>query len=258
MKTLELNTESFLFKTSEGQIRAIPFFELSIDEWVIFQNGHPKYFIDFNQKTSSFIVEIKARMEKGEDLDAIVIQIGKYLGLAWTINHQIEGQEIRNSEQSEKVILKRIDEIEEIALELTFIATDQIESDLLLLNDEKPLEKFLVQDNDGYLGLEVCLIDGQENLKNLLNFLFMESDPPTIIHTSDDKEFFDLSSIRTNCIDTDELESRYENWIKISERENTMDEYGSILGIIGYVKRSSDKKYLILKTEKKDAFSIKI
>jgi hypothetical protein len=87
MKIIEFDTESFLFETSEGQIRAIPFFELSIDEWVIFQNGNPKYFIDFNQRASSFIVEIKARMEKGEDPDAIVIQIGKYLGLTWTINH---------------------------------------------------------------------------------------------------------------------------------------------------------------------------
>lgn len=257
MKTLELNTESFLFETSEGQIRAIPFFELSIDEWVIFQNGYPKYFIDFNQKTSSFIVEIKARMEKGEDLDAIVIQIGKYLGLNWTINHHIQGQEIENSEQPEKVILKRIDAIKEIALELTFIATDHIESDLLL-NDEKLLDRFLVQDYDEYIGIEVYLIDGQENFKSLMNFLFLESDSPKSIHTSGDKELFDLSSIRTNCIGTDELESRYENWIKISERENSMDEYGSILGIIGYIKRNSNKKYLMLKTEKKDALPIKI
>jgi hypothetical protein len=51
------------------------------------------------------------------------------------------------------VILKHKDEIKEIALELTFIATDQIESDVLL-NDEKLFNKFLVQDHDGYLGLK--------------------------------------------------------------------------------------------------------
>ena len=34
METVTLQTESYLFQNSDGQFRAIPFYELSIDEFV--------------------------------------------------------------------------------------------------------------------------------------------------------------------------------------------------------------------------------
>jgi hypothetical protein len=251
MKTIELKTESYLFKSAEGQIRAIPFFELSIDEWVIFQNGHPKYFIDFNRRTSPLIIEFRNRMEKGEDLDAIVKQVGRYLGLNWTIKHNIQGKEITGSEQLEKVRVKHLDDVSEIALELTFIATDQIEIDVLL-NDEQLFEKYLTEDENGQLGIEVCLIDGNENLEKFINFIFRKTEPRNVIKSTSDKSLIDLSAIRTDIISLDDLESQYKDWIEISDRENSMDEYGTILGIIGYIGRNRDKKYLVLKTEKKN------
>jgi hypothetical protein len=251
MTTIELQTESYLFETSEGQLREIPFFELSIDEWVIFQNGHPKYFLDFNRRTSPLIIELRKRMEKGEDLDAIVNQIGRYLGLKWTIKHNIQGKEIKGSEQPEKVSVKLLDDFSEVALELTFIATNQIENDVLL-NDEKLFEKFLTEDENGHLGIEVCLIDGKENLENLINFIFGKPKPLNIIKSRSDKDIIDLSAVRINCISLDDLEGQYKNWLEISDRENSMDEYGTILGIIGYIERNIDKKYLVLRMEKKN------
>ena len=114
MTPIELQTESYLFENSEGQFRAIPFYELSIGEWVIFQNGQPKYFLDFNRRTSPVIVELKNRMERGEDLDQIVQKTGRTLGLNWTIKHTIEGKEIPDSCQVEKVVVNRIDDLKEI------------------------------------------------------------------------------------------------------------------------------------------------
>jgi hypothetical protein len=251
MTTIELKTESYLFESSGGRFRAIPFFELSIDEWVIFQNGHPKYFLDFNQRTAPLIVELRKRMEQGEDLDTIINQIGRYLGLSWTIRHNIQGKEINGSEQPEKVSVKRLDDFSEIALELTFIATDQIESDVLL-NDEKLFDKYLTEDENGQLGIEICLIDGNENLEKFINFIFKKTKPLNVIKSTSDKNLVDLSAIKSNFISLDDLESQYKDWIEISGRENSMDEYGTILGIIAYLERNRDKKYLVLRTEKKN------
>jgi len=251
MTKIELQTESYLFEGSEGKFRAIPFFELSIDEWVIFQNGHPKYFLDFNRRTAPLIVELRKRMEKGEDLDSIINQIGRYLGLAWTIKHNIQGKEIKGSGKTEKVDVKLLDDFAEIALELTFVATDQIETDVLL-NDEKLFDKYLTEDENGQLGIEVYLIDGTENLEKLIRFIFKISEPFNVIKNSSDKVLINLSTIRTYYRTLDELESQYKDWIEISGRKNSMDEYGSLLGIISYVQRNCDKKYLVLRTEKKN------
>ena len=38
MKQVNLEIESYLFDGENGKFRAIPFYELSIDEWVIYQN----------------------------------------------------------------------------------------------------------------------------------------------------------------------------------------------------------------------------
>ncbi len=63
MKKINLETESYLFDGENGKIRAIPFFELSIDEWVIYQNQEPKYLLNFNYSESSFVKQISESME---------------------------------------------------------------------------------------------------------------------------------------------------------------------------------------------------
>jgi len=60
-----------------------------------------------------------------------------------------------------------------------------------------------------------------------------------------------LSSLIGKSIDLNQLENDYQKWIEISGRNNTMDEYGTLLGLIGFLKRNSDKKQLILRVENK-------
>jgi hypothetical protein len=43
METVKRQTESYLFENSDEIFRAIPFYELSIEEWVVYQKGQPKY-----------------------------------------------------------------------------------------------------------------------------------------------------------------------------------------------------------------------
>lgn len=39
METVKRQTETYLFEDSEVIFRAIPFYELSIEEWVVYQEG---------------------------------------------------------------------------------------------------------------------------------------------------------------------------------------------------------------------------
>ena len=124
MKKINREIESYLFDGENGKFRAIPFYELSIDEFVIYQNQEPKYLIDFNYRESSFVKQIKKAMEQGVDLEEIINGYGIYLGLDWTTKHNIVSNEIPNSQQTEKVELERIESFGDVASELIFIATD--------------------------------------------------------------------------------------------------------------------------------------
>ena len=132
MKKINREIESYLFTGENGQFRAIPFYELSIDEWVIYQNNEPKYLIDFNYRESSFVKQIRESMEQGFNLEEIIYSYGVYLGLDWTTKHNIENEEIPNSQQTENVELEIIESFGDVASELIFIATETYnKSDLL-------------------------------------------------------------------------------------------------------------------------------
>src|SRR5690606_30744339 len=77
METVKRQTESYLFQNSEGQFRSIPFYELSIDEWVVYEKGIPKYLIDFNRRQMPLIQDIKTKLQNGEDLEETVWKLGR-------------------------------------------------------------------------------------------------------------------------------------------------------------------------------------
>lgn len=248
MKPITLSIESYLFENENGQFRAIPFYELSIDEWVIYQNNLPKYLIDFNLRESSFIKQLKESMEQGFELEELVSKYGVYLGLDWTTKNKITGKEIANSQRMEKVELEIIESFGDIANELIFIATDDHnESDLM---DENQLfDQYMIEDKDGFYGLESILVDRKENIRNLIHFIFQTDIDLIKIDQSQNISIYDLTSLIGQHIDLRALENKYQNWISLSERNNTMDEYGSLLGLVGYLNRNTDKSDLILRVE---------
>ena len=69
IEPVTLKTASYLFQNGGGQFRAIPFYELSIDEWVIFENGHPKYLLDFNRRNKPLVQDLTKRQDNVEDVD---------------------------------------------------------------------------------------------------------------------------------------------------------------------------------------------
>jgi hypothetical protein len=254
MEPRQLQTESYLFENSDGQFRAIPFYELSIEEWVVYQDGQPKYLIDFNRRTKPLILDLTIKLNLGEPLEEVVQKLGRFLGRQWTTEHNIQGKEIPNSHKPETITLTLLDNLADFFIDLTFIATDEVNYDTLL-NEEKLFDTFLSDETNGFLGLESAFIDNFENLKAMLTFLFKEEIKFKELTSNNDKQVFDLTDYKDNCISTDELESNYQEWIKISDRQNTMDKYGNLIGIIGYIHRHRDKNNLLLLTEKRKHYT---
>lgn len=250
MKTRNLEIESYLFEGESGQFRAIPFFELSIDEVVIYQNQQPKYLIDFNLKKSTFIRQIKESMEKGFDLEEIIYDCGVYVGLNWTTEHNIEGREIPNSQQTENIKLEVIESFDDVANELLFIASENcVESELI---DENILfDQYLVEDKNGYYSLASKIIDKKENIEKLIEFIFQTKIELNPIQQSENISIYDLSRLIGKNIDSSQFEERYIEWIEISERHNTLDEYASMLGLTDFIEYKKSEKQLILRIEKK-------
>lgn len=250
MKLITLDIESYLFQNENGQFRAIPFYELSIDEWVIFQNQKPKYLIDFNLRESSFIQQIQEAIKQGFDLEEIIYNYGNCLGLDWTTKNNIQSLEVENSQQTEKVELEIIESFGDVANELTFIAINDYEKSTLI-DDTKLLEQHITEDENVYLGPESILIDRKENIKNMIDFIFQTNTEMNRIQQSNNISIYNLSSLLGQNIDFKTLEEEYQNWILISDRNNSIDEYGSLLEIISYLERNKDKNQLILKVENK-------
>jgi hypothetical protein len=116
METIKLQAESFLFESSDKQFRAIPFYELSIEEWVVYEKGSPKYLIDFNRRNKPLIQDLIAKLNQGESLEEVVRKLGRFLGKVWTTKHNIEGAELTNSQQTETIELILLDDLSELSI----------------------------------------------------------------------------------------------------------------------------------------------
>jgi hypothetical protein len=115
MESITLETESFLFEDSGIQFRSIPFYELSIDEWVVYEQGKAKYILDFNRREKPLIQDLKSKLDKGETLEEVVSQLGQGFGQDWTTRHHITATEIPNSQQIETIELLLLDDLSDLS-----------------------------------------------------------------------------------------------------------------------------------------------
>ena len=110
MKTIQLNTESYLFKDSGREFRAIPFYELEFNEWVIYEDGIPKYYFELHEDAKDkVILSVIKDLKRGKELDSIIQGIGKKYNKNWTTINNIKGLEINNSFRSETIELTWFD-----------------------------------------------------------------------------------------------------------------------------------------------------
>lgn len=135
-------------------------------------------------------------------------------------------------------------------LDLTFIAAAEIDPDILL-NEDRFIQTYLLNDQSGHPGMETGYIDTEENLAHLMTFLFGTNFKFQELAFSKNRKVVDLTAYKHECITQEQFEENYLEWIKLSGRENTMDEYGNIVCIIGYITKKIDKKHLAVIIEKR-------
>jgi hypothetical protein len=246
VETIKRQTASYLFQTSDKIVRAIPFYELSIDEWVVYENGQPKYLLDFNRRDKPLIQDLRKKLNQGEKLEDNVWRLGRFLGKDWTTRHNIEGTEIQSSWQIENVELILLDDLSELFIDLTFVATDNIDFDILL--DDKKL--FNAYSTDNELLIETYFTDNYNSLVRMLTFLFKTNVELNKLAFNSEKDIFDLTAYRQDCLSEIELEDNYNKWTDIVNG-NTMDEFGHAMVLIGYITRNRHKNHLVLIAEKR-------
>lgn len=85
----------------------------------------------------------------------------------------------------------------------------------------------------------------------MLTFLFKTNVELTKLTSNNDKDIFDLTTYKQNCLSENELEKNHNKWINIVSRENTMDEFGHPLGLVSYIMKNRHKNHLVLIAKKR-------
>jgi len=123
---------------------------------------------------------------------------------------------------------------------------------MLPVNDYKPEElvqelipEKYVEDDAGNLVLADICLNSELQVGQLIEFLFQTKSIPQEIYRDAENYILDLSPIRDGLIDFNELESRYPDWLQVTGRENTMTEYGMLIGFVGFG-RTGNRRHLIM------------
>ena len=113
MEKIILETESYQMNGLKDK-RFFPFYDLDFNEWVIYENDIPKYYIRLqeNPKTESQIANwIANKLKCGNDLRDLIIELGNRSGNHWDIFPSQKGKEIESSYKSEKIELEILTDI---------------------------------------------------------------------------------------------------------------------------------------------------
>ncbi len=114
-----------------------------------------------------------------------------------------------------------------------------------LITDELILEKIVTVESDGYLSVEYFYVQEQKNVNIFFSFVFNGTSELPRLYDRDGLTIYDLSGVKSEVISVDELENQYIDWLSRSEHENTMDEYGMLLGVVGFIERNRYRKNLL-------------
>lgn len=135
------------------------------------------------------------------------------------------------------------------SLDLILLAPDKYDLASLsdsLKDESKFLEEYHFEESGDYWSLEAARYDTIENIFLLTKYLFGSADGIVELFRADYARIFDLSKKKSNITTFEKLEDWYQDWIAESNRNNTMDEYGQIIGLIGFVERHRNNKHLLM------------
>ena len=101
---------------------------------------------------------------------------------------------------------------------------------------------------DTYPDFQTVTLGAEEGFKLLLELLGIEKYPFYKLPGSYFEGYWDLSDYKLPEFTKEEFNHFYEAWLSISGRENTMDEYGSLIFLNGLSKQWNAMTYrLVLK-----------
>ena len=83
--------------------------ELAFNEWVIYENDKPKYFVGLNSDVKSeFKINnwLVAELKNGKDLQNLISELGKEYDKSWNIFPSQKGLEVEKSYQTERIELE--------------------------------------------------------------------------------------------------------------------------------------------------------
>jgi hypothetical protein len=115
------------------------------------------------------------------------------------------------------------------------------------------LEKYCFAEPGGYFSIESAGYGSIEEVYLLVNFLSGGNVNLSELYRSGGTIIYDLNDLKSKIKitgskypATEELDNWYQDWINKSGRENSMDEYGQLIGVIGYVQRHRNRKHCLL------------
>ena len=127
-------------------------------------------------------------------------------------------------------------------MDLIFIALNQPDDDTLL-NEDLFFDKCDKEDI-----LYECKFIEEENFSNLLNFIF-QTEVEVDYKQLKNRKLMNLFKYKGKHLHPNNLGKEYFRWLDISKNENTMNEYGSLICVLGYLESNKNKNELYLIVE---------
>lgn len=122
-----------------------------------------------------------------------------------------------------------------------FIASDSFE-----LDSFTNIDKFV----DSYPDFQTVVLNDENELVLLLKLMGMEKVNVQKLNHSELLKYWDLSTFKFPECNAEQFDEFYENWIKSSNRDNNMDEYGQLIFIQDLAQKWNTSKYRIIVKEK--------
>lgn len=117
-----------------------------------------------------------------------------------------------------------------------------LSSDSFDLNDLKGIDSFI----DQYPDFQTVHLLNEEELKILFELINIPFFPGQDLPYKDFSSYWDLSNYKFPEMNEKDFDLFYENWIERTKRENTMDEYGSLIFLQGLGSTWNKRKFRVI------------
>lgn len=99
---------------------------------------------------------------------------------------------------------------------------------------QEPIPEKYYKNDAGDFILAGTFFDTESTIFQLIHFLFQTKEDPPEVYRDNENYILDLSPFKNRLIQIKDLALLYPEWLQLTERENTMDEYGTLIDFIGF------------------------